>query len=150
MKIKKFKNFGVIFLISILAFLAGGIFVRSIKANSNNSTFPPIVERLVEKFNLNKTEVEKVVEEYRNERIQQKKQLMEERLSQAVKDGVINESQKQALLKKFEEIIQRREQEKQEFQNWLSNQGIDMQKLAPYLGKIRGRCGFKGMGPHMW
>jgi hypothetical protein len=60
-----------------------------------------IVQRLAQKFGLQETEVQAVFDEVHQERHQKMKQDMENRLNQAVQEGKITESQKQAILDKF-------------------------------------------------
>jgi len=133
------------FLIMTTVFSAGVLAVRSVKADET-ATFSPLVEKLIEKFNLNKDEVNNVVNEVKSERQQQMLKFQEERLNQAVADGVITNSQKQALLDKFTQRQNKRQQEREEIQNWFKTQGIDQTKLAPYLGFGHyGKFGGKGM-----
>ena len=73
----------------------------------------------------------------------------EERLSQAVEDGVISEEQKQALQDKWQEMWQERqverEQHREEMQAWFEEQGIDPEALRQYGGfKMGMHGGFGG------
>ncbi|QQS21367.1 MAG: hypothetical protein IPL87_02545 [Candidatus Moraniibacteriota bacterium] len=67
-----------------------------------------IIDRLVSKFNLNKSEVENVFQEERAMRQEARQKEMtarlEDQLVQAVKDGKISEEQKALVLKKHEEM----------------------------------------------
>jgi hypothetical protein len=122
----------------------GTLGVRAVKADETSS-YPPFVQKLVEKFNLNEDEVKTFFEEERQEHQQameqnreEKQQNQEERLNQAVEDGVITEEQKEALQNKQEEMRQEQEQERkqhqEEMQAWFEEQGIDPETLAPYGG----------------
>lgn len=104
-----------------------------------------IVARLAQKFNLNESDVEAVFESVRDERQAEMKKRQEEKLSDAVDDGVITEAQKNAILVKMEEHQAQRNQNREEMQNWFEEQGIDQTKLRDYLG-MGGRGG-RGMGP---
>ena len=75
------------------------------------SSYPPIVQRLVERFNLDTSEVDKLMEEERaqmetrRQEMQAKRQTeIEDKLSQAVKDGKITEDQKGKILAKLNEL----------------------------------------------
>jgi len=89
--------------------------LNKVKAVDNTSSLS-IVDKLSEKFNLNESDVR------------------EQKLTEAVEAGTITETQKQALLNKWQELEQEREQKRQEMQTWFEDQGIDETKLAPYLG----------------
>lgn len=114
----------------------------------NQGTFPPIIEKLIERFNLNKDEVKKTIEDYKTERQNQRRKQIEERLNKAVKDGVITEAQKEALLKKMEEWQNQNRNQREEMRKWLEDSGIDFKKLAPYgigmFGKGVGKRPFGG------
>jgi hypothetical protein len=113
------------------------------KSGSSTSQFPPLIQKIIEKFNLNPTEVQKVIDEERQERERQRLSLLEEKLNQAVKDGVISEEQKKALLERWQNKWQQRWQIREEERKWFEENKIDWQKLGPYLGgKGFGRRGF--------
>jgi hypothetical protein len=76
-----------------------GMGAVSAQGDDSNS----IVDKLSSKFNLNKTEVQKVFDEEHATRAAEHKQKLEERLTQAVKDGKITEDQKGKILAKFDE-----------------------------------------------
>jgi hypothetical protein len=115
----------------------GVLGISSVKAD-DETTSSPIVEKLVSKFNLNEDEVVGVFNELRDEKRAEMQAAREERLSEAVSDGVITEEQKQALISKWQEMETKREQERQEMQAWFEEQGIDMEALRQYEGFGRG------------
>lgn len=122
--------------------------------------YPPIVQKLVERFGLNEDEVKAVFDEERTERQQQMQARFEERLNQAVSEGKITEEQKQAILAKKEEMQanfgqfkdlspeERREKmeaHREEMKTWAEENGINLDSLPMFLGKgPRGGFG----GPH--
>ena len=113
------------------------------KSGSTTSQFPPLIQKIIEKFNLNPSEVQKVINEERQEREKQRLSLLEEKLNQAVKDKVISEEQKKALLERWQKMWQERKQNREENQKWFEENKIDWQKLGLYLGgKGFGRKGF--------
>ena len=107
--------------------------LNKVKAVDNTSSLS-IVDKLSEKFNLNESDVQTVFDDVHQERLQEMNTLREQKLTEAVEAGTITETQKQALLNKWQELEQEREQKRQEMQTWFENQGIDETKLAPYLG----------------
>jgi len=92
--------------------------LNKVKAVDNTSSLS-IVDKLSEKFNLNESDVQTVFDDVHQERLQEMNTLREQKLTEAVEAGTITETQKQALLNKWQELEQ---------------EGIDETKLAPYLG----------------
>lgn len=129
--------------------LAGVGWIFADRALAINASKPnqPVVDKLVEKFDLNADEVEGVFDEARQERRQQMEEQrraeMEERLDEAVSDGVITAEQKQALLDKQTEMQQKQQQLQDDWRQWREQSGIDFEAIAPY--RIGG-CGGKGIG----
>jgi hypothetical protein len=125
--------------------LAGVYGVSKVDADEANG-LPPVAEKLVERFNLNEDEVEGVfdeaLQEHQQQMQEQRRAEMEERLDEAVNDGVITSDQKQALLDKQAEMQERQQQLQDDWQQWREQSGIDFEALAPYhIG-----CGGKGFG----
>ncbi|HUW21438.1 MAG TPA: hypothetical protein VMW41_02095 [Candidatus Bathyarchaeia archaeon] len=142
----KTKKLLVIFGLACSLLLLLGIFRRgktAVQAAAPNQSF---IDRLVERFGLNKDEVTTVMDEMRTERQQQRQAYMESRFNQAVSDEIITTDQKQALLKKYTEMEDRHNQEREEMRKWVEESGIDFDKLAPY-GVGFGGKGF-GRGHH--
>jgi len=121
-----------------------------------------LVQRLAEHFNLNQTEVEDVVNQYRNEQqsqMQAERQTQtEERLNQAVSDGQITQAQKDALTAKLAEFQADRpnmagsdpeerqadmESHRTAMTAWVEANGIDPNILPNILGR-----GLNGEGQH--
>lgn len=98
----------------------------------------PIVEKISETFGLNEDEVQAVFDAARDERKERRQMGREERLAQAVADGVITDEQRQALENKRQEMFDEREaeraQHREEMQEWLTNQGINEETLRQYGG----------------
>ena len=105
------------------------------KETASTSQFPPLIQRIIEKFNLNPAEVQRVIDEEREEKERQRLSLLEEKLNQAVKDGVISEEQKKSLLEHWQNKWQERRQIREEERRWFEENKIDWQKLGPYLKK---------------
>lgn len=115
-------------------------FVGGETAEHSDNQFPPMIQRLINHFNLNETEVQAVIDEEQADHHAHMQQNFEERLSQLVTNGKITEEQKQAIIQKHEEIaaqmqdlqgLGREEHREQTHQNheqhkaWLEEQGID-------------------------
>lgn len=121
-----------------------------------------LVQKIAERFNLNRDDVQKVFDEELAARHAEKQAHFEEKLTQAVTKGQINEAQKQAILVKFQEMKhnkpdksqfsnmtdeQRRlamEQKRTELDSWAKEQGLDSGTLQDLLGhrKVFGKRGF--------
>jgi len=127
----------------------------------DTETYPPMVETLSEKFNLDKTEVQNVFTQEREAR-------HTERLNGLVEDGTITEEQKAVIEAHHEEMMAKRDAlltegktrtemhelmqaEREEFQNWLEEQGIEMPmngQRGNGQGMGRGNGMGMGMGRH--
>lgn len=88
--------------------LASIIGLASVSAESQNSP-TGLVDKIAQRFNLNKSDVQKVFDENRSEHQAARQQHYEYRLSQAVKDGKLTEDQKTKLLDKLNELQSREE-----------------------------------------
>lgn len=106
----------------------------SVAHADDSGTYTSIVQRLAQRFNLNESDVQQVFDQARTEHQAQMQQNFSDRLEKAVTDGVITEDQKNVLMQKFEEKQNEKEQNRQDMQNWLKDQGIDMTKLGSYIG----------------
>ncbi len=134
--------------VAVLALVAT-VGLKTVRADDSTTNYPPLIQKLAEKFNLNQDEVQGVFNDMQQERLQTMQQLREQKLEQAVTDGVITNDQKQALLTKWSEMEQAREKQRQEMQTWFQQQGIDQTKLTPYLG-FGHHGGFEHMGMMGW
>lgn len=83
-----------------------------IKADEQGNS-SSLIQKLVEKFNLNKEEVQAVFNEEREERQAENQTRFENRLTQAVTDGKLTEEQKQKILAKHAELQAQMEAERQ-------------------------------------
>ena len=77
-------------------------------------------------------------EQERGQRGEQMQVRQEEKLNQAVSNGVLSEDQKQALETKHEEMRQERdanrEAHKAEMDQWFQDNGIDHEAMMEYMG----------------
>ena len=131
--------------------IAGLGLIMSPTYAEDTQTYPAIVENVATKFNLDRDEVHEVFQQTREER-------HDEPLSQMVTDGAITEEQKAVIEKHHEDMINQidtleaagktrdeiheaMEADREEFQSWLEDEGIDMQLGGPKMHE-----GGRGMG----
>lgn len=161
-------------LLAILVVGSGLLMSRVVQAEEGTrpNPFASLVQKIADKFGLNKDEVQEVVDEVRAEHQEEMQQQREERqaemetsfeeqLTQAVESGEITKEQKQLILAKREEINASRqtategaedmteeerraarETEREELETWAEENGIDMKYL---MGGFGGK-GFGGDG----
>ncbi len=116
-------------------------------AGDTNPMHDSLITKIAQRFNLKETDVEAVFEAVRDEKREEMKVNREDKLTQAVKDGVITEAQKTTLLAKMEEHIGERRENREEMQNWFKSQGIDETKLREYMRPVgKGNGEGRGMG----
>ena len=127
---------------------------------SDQNPMSSLVQKIADKFGLNKDEVQAVFDQNRQEHQAQMQTRFEDQLTQDVKDGKITEAQKQLTLTKRQELQANRqtkmesmrnmtneerkvamEKERQETENWAKENGIDLKYL---MGGLGGHRGFRG------
>jgi hypothetical protein len=135
--------------------------------SGTETTFSPLIQRLVEKFNLNQDEVKVVMDEAREEHHSQMEENFENNLNMAVENGTLTQEQKQLIEAKHDEMEakheelrgvrgpEKREQMQathEEMQTWAEENGIDLSELMPMgafgSGKGMGE-GRRGIGDGM-
>lgn len=138
--------------VAVIGLAVGG--AVAVNAQIFDGEYPPIVERIAERFGLDEGEVQIFFDEVRTERHEEKKARVEERLDQAVADGVITEAQKDALVAKKAELREEKEslrglepEERREamqelrieFKEWAEDSGIN---LSEFRSGFSHRYGF--------
>lgn len=134
--------------------LGGPVQAQSTTSPTQTNPFQKLVEKIAATFNLDKSKVQTVVEEFHKERQVERQTEMkarqEERLSKLVSEGKITEAQKQAIIKKHEELKAQfnpdgfknmtaeerktaMDKKKAELDAWAQSQGIDPSYLM--MGK---------------
>ncbi len=136
----------------------GAFTLSKVHAEDSDTSSKSLLQMVVEKFNLNADEVQKVVDEYKSTKQADRKTQLEDRLSYLVYKGSITEDQKSKILAKFDEIKSesgefwkltqeerktKMEEQRAELQKWASENGID-EKYMFMLG--HGGSFGKGMG----
>lgn len=127
------------------------------KTEQSANGFPSIIQKLIDKFNLNPEEVTQVLDETRKEHQQQAQADFEEKLNEAVGNSRITEDQKNKILAKHEEMKNSKENwenlspeerkekaktQQEELKAWAEQNGIDLKDF--FLGQNKGaRGGFK-------
>jgi hypothetical protein len=102
------------FILPVLTILVLGgavLGVTRVAAEDSTRKYPPIIDKLVQRFGLNVDEVKAVFDTERTERQVENKTRFEEHLAQAVTDGKLTEAQKQLVLQKHEEMQSQRQAE---------------------------------------
>jgi hypothetical protein len=148
--------------LACVSVLLGAYGLSAIAAETQaDYNFPPVIQKLVEKFNLDPAEVDEVLQQDRKEREARRLSIFEDRLEQAVKDGKLTEKQKEAILAKRKEMQAKIEnlrglspeerhealqQLREEVAAWAKENGIDAKWLLMGKGRGFGPRGFCGFG----
>lgn len=145
--------------VAMLGFLT--VATSAVKATVGDGNYPPIIQKLVERFGLKAEEVQEVFDEARQEMRQDMQlpfeQKFEEMLDKAVEQSKLTQEQKEAIQekrdemqKKYEELAglgceerhTKMQEIQQELKAWAEENGIDLRFVGGF-----GRGGFM-MGPH--
>ena len=99
--------------------ISAGYFGSSFVNAQDTTPHDVLVSKIAEKFNLDTSDVQAVFDAVMDEKRSEMGKNRENRLNQAVSDGVITEDQKNTLLSKMEERRTERMQNREEMQKWL-------------------------------
>lgn len=147
--------------IAISMFLVVGVYAAS-AVSKKFAQYPPVVDKLAKRFDLNVDEVKKVFDEERKDHFTQHKARLDEYLDQAVKNKSIIAKQKGAIIKKMDELklkmddIKSASPEKRwesmqklrtEIEKWAKDNKIDLKNIMPGYGGFMHSPGghFRGM-----
>lgn len=153
-----------------LGVLSAGAF--SVYAAESGGSYPSIVQKIAKAFNLDPAKVNDVFKQDQQERMAQRQTQFEDRLNQAIKDGKLTQTQKDAIIAKLEEVKKKREEimklapqdrkaamQKimQDLKAWADKNKIDyrqvmggmMRGMGGGMRGMRGGGGFGRMG-HGW
>jgi hypothetical protein len=124
------------------------------------TTGKSLVDEIAQRFGLKKADVQQVFDQHKTETMQNRQQMMSDKLELLVKDGKLTEDQKVKLQAKLEErknnmqdfknltkdqIKAKMDQEKADFDNWAKENNIDVNALGLNFGMgMRGRGMEKG------
>lgn len=136
------------FIISAVVLTLGVTGLGASHALAQDATYPSIVQRIADKFNLKPEDVQAVFKEEREERHKEMETRLGQRLDALVKEGKLTEEQKQAFLKKHEEMQKNFEEnfvkfkemspedrqeikvdKKDDLKAWADEQGIDLKEV---------------------
>lgn len=147
----------------VVTLIAVSVLSVSVVSAQNAATTLPLVEKIAQKFGLNKDEVQGVFDEYRDEKQADMYAKFAEHLNDMVLDGKITSEQRKAILDKHEEIQakmegfkdltpeERRTKMKEvhdEMTTWMKDNGIDFPVMGMGMGihpnKMFGNGEFRG------
>ncbi len=114
-------------------------YVGATSAAGNGFGGGEMASNLAEKLGVEESQVDAAMEEMRGEKRAVRQAEQEEKLSEAVTDGVITDEQKQAIIDYRSEMHEDREQKRAENQTWMEESGIDHEALREYTGGGEGR-----------
>ena len=149
------NNKRIIASLVVSALLLVGILGAGTVMAKTDALYPPIVQKLVEKFNLDQAEVRAVFDEDREERHEKQAARQAEILDKAVDEGKITEEQKEAIMAKKAEMKQKHEELREmepeerraalkelreEMKAWAEANDIDLKQFA--------KPGHRGPGGH--
>jgi hypothetical protein len=153
---KKLLVAGTAATIGLTSILGIGLASAQNKTNGQSD----LVDKIAQKFNLNKNDVQKVFDENRTAHEAEHEQKVKERLDQAVKNGTLTQDQENKIIAKLQELkakrdslkdktpAERREAMKAErdaLKQWAKDNNIPEQYLMPHHGGMHG--GMKEGGP---
>lgn len=89
----------------------------------------PLIEEIVTKYNLNRTEVEDLVSKHKASKLEHREQKHATKLQRALEAGVINAEQKAQIEAKWQELASQRMQKRDQMKAFLSSIGVDPEKF---------------------
>jgi len=156
----KRKIVNIIFLITGLALLLmlGTACTGTLGAEPlEEGEYPPLVERLAERFGLDKDEIMDFLEQLKDEKSLEMEERFQDRLDELVENGDITSSQEEAILEKKEEleafkeymedmtVSEAREALKdlrEDLKDWAEENDLELKYLFPRAAKRGERGGF--------
>jgi hypothetical protein len=141
----------------LVAAVGSGVVATAASAATSSATgdsTSSLVQKIADTFHLNSADVQKVFDQNKAQRQADHQQKIEDRLTQAVKDGKLTEDQKTKLLTKLQDMQAAREAARQtaktatkadrraamekqraDFQQWLKDNGItNLDSILPNIG----------------
>jgi hypothetical protein len=131
------------------ALIMAGAGVASVSA-ATSLTAPSLAQEIAQKFHLDQSQVQSVINQHRGEVQQNREARYEQRLTDAVNSGQITASQKQAILDEHNKLLSeikastggnRRpdlQNVRQEAKDWASQNNIDVKWLLPVRHMVAG------------
>ncbi|HZP55535.1 MAG TPA: hypothetical protein VFB03_02065 [Candidatus Saccharimonadales bacterium] len=126
-------------LVASVAGVASASFLTAstMAATSATTSYPPIVQKIADKFHLNPADVQSVFQQQRQDKKNNRMQHIKDSLDQAVTDGKITRDQENKLLNELKTLQQQRHDDKtndrradrqkihDELQQWAKDNGIN-------------------------
>lgn len=103
--------------------------ISKVYADEDKQNIPTMMQRMTERFGLNREEVEIFMREERETRQMERGKGMEERLNQAVNEGSLTEDQRVTILAKMDEICDGAGSHRGELRDWAEENGINLREL---------------------
>ncbi len=125
MKVSKKVIVGGVTALSAASIVGVGL----VSAQAANNSSGSLVDKIASTFNLNKADVQKVVDEERAQREADRLAEMSSRLEQLVKDGKITADQKSKIEARQKELQTTRDNNRKDLEKWASDNGIDLKYL---------------------
>jgi hypothetical protein len=125
--------------------------------NITQSKYSPVIQKLIEKYNLDTKEVDKIIQENRTERQIEVQEEINNRLDLAIKEQKITPMQKELILHKleewrnekmswmglsFEERKLKMKEQRAKMQQWSKENNINLRDVFGFQFKMYGR-GFR-------
>lgn len=149
-----------------LAGLGAGVAQAATSSDSDKAPMSGLVDAIATKFNLDKTQVQQVVDEQRTQMEAEREEKIKSQLNTLVKDGKITQAQADAITTKRAELHKEREANKDSaddktaaerktdreakktaLETWAKEQGIDSKYLRYVFGHGHGGPGMRGDKP---
>ena len=114
------------------------------EGNGNSDT---IVQKLADKLGIDQGKVSSAMDQIHEERQAEMQAKMKTKLDTAVQAGTITQDQENAILAKQTEMQQKHEQERKDYQTWLSDNSLDEDTIRDIGVGGLGGGGMRGHGP---
>lgn len=105
--------------------LAGAAGTAAVSAETEGDTLP---DKIARKFSLDRSEVQQVFDEHRDEKYTEHQAKLEERLDEAVAEGKLTDDQKSKILAKMKELTNAREGKREAFKDMTKEERRDAMK----------------------
>ncbi len=103
-----------------------GVSLVNAQETKSNTT---LVQRIAQRFGLNEKDVQSVFDQLHQEKQAEMQKLFEDRLTQLVNEGKITDNQKQLIISKHKEMMDKKQTNREDLKTWAEQNGIDMQYI---------------------
>jgi flagellum-specific peptidoglycan hydrolase FlgJ len=129
-----------------LAAGSGATALAATDAASTNTNKQDLAQEIANKFHLNSSDVQAVIDQHHSEKQQDRETKYENMLTKAVTDGKLTDAQKQAVLTEHNKLVselkstaqgdrkQTLKTVRQEAKDWASQNGVDAKWVLPLRG----------------